>query len=48
MLAKSGQARRGEALRTPPGLKSSNGKKASSGAAVSLPGHFLFSPPVAK
>jgi len=38
--ALSGQARRGEAFRTPPGSKDSNGKEVSSGAAVSLPGYF--------
>ena len=42
ILAKSGQARRGEAFRTPPGSKDSNGKEESSGAAGSLSGHFLF------
>jgi hypothetical protein len=38
--ALSGQARRGEAFRTPPGSKDSNGKEVSSGAAVSLSGYF--------
>lgn len=38
----SGQARRGEALQTPPGSKDSNGTREPSGAAASLPGHFLF------
>lgn len=37
----SGQARRGEAFRTPPGSKDSNGKEESSGAAGSLPGYFV-------
>jgi hypothetical protein len=41
-LRTSGQARRGEAFRTPPGSKDSNGKEVYSGAAGSLPGHFLF------
>jgi len=39
-LPTSGQARRGEAFRIPPGSKDSNGKEESSGAAVSLPGYF--------
>ena len=38
----SGQARRGEAFRTPPGSKDSNGKEESSGAAGSLPGYFVL------
>ena len=38
----SGQVRRGEAFRTPPGSKDSNGKEVPSGAAGHLPGHFLF------
>ncbi len=37
----SGQARRGEAFRIPPGSKDSNGKEESSGAAGSLPGYFI-------
>ena len=41
MLALSGQARRGEAFRTPPGSKDSNGKEEPSGAAGFLPGYFL-------
>ncbi len=36
----SGQARRGEAFRIPPGSKDSNGKEESSGAAGSLLGYF--------
>lgn len=40
MLALSGQARRGEAFRTPPGSKDSNGKEEPSGAAGLLPGYF--------
>lgn len=36
----SGQARRGEAFRTPPGSKDSNGKEEPSGAAGLLPGYF--------
>ncbi len=36
----SGQARRGRALRTPPGPRGSNGKEVSLGAAGSLPGYF--------
>jgi hypothetical protein len=39
-LPTSGQARRGEAFRTPPGSKDSNGKEESSGAAGSLLGYF--------
>jgi hypothetical protein len=39
-LLTSGQARRGEAFRTPPGSKDSNGKEESSGAAGSLLGYF--------
>jgi hypothetical protein len=39
-LHPSGQARRGEAFRTPPGSKDSNGKEESSGAAGSLLGYF--------
>jgi hypothetical protein len=41
-LHPSGQARRGEAFRTPPGSKDSNGKEESLGAAGSLLGYFLF------
>jgi hypothetical protein len=40
-LHPSGQARRGEAFRTPPGSKDSNGKEESSGAAGSLLGYFV-------
>jgi len=36
----SGHARRGKALRTPPGSKDSNGKEVSLGAADPLPGYF--------
>jgi hypothetical protein len=39
-LHPSGQARRGEAFRTPPGSKDSNGKEEYSGAAGSLSGYF--------
>jgi hypothetical protein len=39
-LPTSGQARRGEAFRTPPGSKDSNGKEEPSGAAGSLSGYF--------
>ncbi len=42
ILATSGQDRRGETFRTPPGSKDSNGKEEFSGAADSLLGHFLF------
>lgn len=38
MLAPSGQARRGETFRTPPGSKDSNGKDLPQGAADPLPG----------
>jgi len=41
-LPTSGQARRGEAFRIPPGSKDSNGKEESSGAAGSLLGYFNF------
>jgi len=41
-LPPSGQARRGEAFRTPPGSKDSNGKEESSGAADPLPGYFFI------